>query len=183
MEPAPRRRSLRVRSLQVLRRPGGNSDLAARTGPGDGERRWGKRDREAARGHPGWTRQPPGWAQWWPAARLAPAGAPQITTGARPTHPLTHAVGGGAGPPGGGAGSPACGCCNAPPDPTAAGQDAGAALIPLPHAPATTPAPRPPQLARGRPGGHSHGRARQNRREPNTKLRTDRLPSPGTPYL
>lgn len=144
MEPAPRRRSLRVRSRQALRPPEGRIAggwWRQRPGRTDVTRRRGKRDREAAQEHPEATRQPPGWAQWGPPARLSPARDPHIATGARPAHPLTHAVGGEAGPPGGGAGSPACGCCNAPPDPTAAGQDAGSALTPLPHAPATTSAP------------------------------------------
>lgn len=94
-----------------------------------------------------------------------------------PTH---HAVSGGAGPPGGGAGSPACGCCNAPPDPTAAGQDAGSALTPVPHAAAATPAPRPPQLAAGRADTHMAGHKRGTR---GTELRTNSPPRPPDPAL
>lgn len=186
MEPAPRRRSLRVRSRQALRPPEGRIAggwWRQRPGRTDVTRRRGKRDSEAAQEHPEATRQPPGWAQWGPPARLSPARDPHIATGARPAHPLTHAVGGEAGPPGGGAGSPACGCCNAPPDPTAAGQDAGSALTPLPHAPATISAPRPPLLDHSRSGRYSHGRAGPKDTITDTELRTNSPPSPGTPHL
>lgn len=175
-------------------KPGGGSGngtspsskgLAGAAAPGPafsrGEQRAGRTEvtrgqgQGGSAGHSGGTRQPPGWAQRWPPARLAPAGAPHITRGARPTHPLTHAAGGGAGPPGGGAGSAACGCCNAPPDPSAAGQDAGSALTPLSL---TLQPPPPPRRAHrssptaGRADTHMAGpdRTGQNRTVPSTEI-------------
>lgn len=171
-----------MQSRQALRPPGGGSTATWAHGR---EQQTGKEGGEEGQG--GSAGAPRGDQA---ATGLgAVVAASQVASSWGPAHhhwgtaPLTHGVGGEAEPPGGGAGSPAYSCCNAPPDPTTAGQDASSALTLLPQAPATTPAPRLPQLAHGRSGGHSHDRAGQNSETLRAELRADSPPSPATPHL